>query len=804
MIQTVATNSIDCGATLAEQLSREDEQIKDGIARYEAHRRRAEEHGHAARLRPAEELLVQWLDPLTAAIAKEQEAIRRGRNAIGRRVYGPHLKRVPAAVAAVVTMYQTIGHCCASVDGTQVVTIAHDVGRGVMAELQYREMKERDRPIVVKLKRKGQTRLARPDLIDMVKARKGYLSPYVVNEHAKKVLEDPVTSRRTFIHLGCILMYLMLHNTAADGRPALELFTMVDGSNGIRLSDAALVHLARGHEQRRVLRPAYYPMVVPPRPRDASGKGGYYKTKTPFTRHMTPTTRARLSAADLRAAAATLSDLEQQSWRVHDLVVQAQRRCFDLGGGLLGIPRRDDLEVPEYDFDSKTKAQAREQGDVIAANDRAKRDRLKLLNEWDTYEDCGDQVWFPHCFDFRFRAYALPNYVNHYRSDRVRGCLTFGTARRLNRIGWYWLRYHCASMFGVRGERDRLVDWTERHMSRLAQLATRPEAHYDWLSEASDPWQFLAAAIEVTAAAHGGKPHRWESNLPVQLDGTCSAMQHMACALRSESLAELVNLLGYSPVDLYEEVTALARADVAASDHPLRDQAMPWLQRKYVKGPVVALTFGVTPYGARQRLQSQMIEATGSKVGTWNLSKYVVEAIMPHAEDVCRPAVEAMKWMQDCARVIARKGDLVEWTHPLGMPVIQPYRRYDRPGIKTILAEVYARVHDESKPPDIRKQASAVAANVMQSIDSAHMMMTASPMRAAHHDIACVHDCFWTHASSADVLSHTLRHTMMRLHETPQLHRIHAEWAAKYDVPDPPRLGSFDIKEIRHATHAFQ
>jgi DNA-directed RNA polymerase len=212
---------------------------------------------------------------------------------------------------------------------------------------------------------------------------------------------------------------------------------------------------------------------------------------------MTPTTRARLSAADLRAAAATLSDLEQQSWRVHDLVVQAQRRCFDLGGGLLGIPRRDDLEVPEYDFDSKTKAQAREQGDVIAANDRAKRDRLKLLNEWDTYEDCGDQVWFPHCFDFRFRAYALPNYVNHYRSDRVRGCLTFGTARRLNRIGWYWLRYHCASMFGVRGERDRLVDWTERHMSRLAQLATRPEAHYDWLSEASDPWQFLAAAIEV-------------------------------------------------------------------------------------------------------------------------------------------------------------------------------------------------------------------------------------------------------------------------------------------------------------------
>ena len=39
----------------------------------------------------------------------------------------------------------------------------------------------------------------------------------------------------------------------------------------------------------------------------------------------------------------------------------------------------------------------------------------------------------------------------------------------------------------------------------------------------------------------------------------------------------------------------------------------------------------------------------------------------------------------DCARLIAKEGYGVSWTTPLGLPVVQPYRRKDRQHVRTLL-----------------------------------------------------------------------------------------------------------------------
>lgn len=38
-------------------------------------------------------------------------------------------------------------------------------------------------------------------------------------------------------------------------------------------------------------------------------------------------------------------------------------------------------------------------------------------------------------------------------------------------------------------------------------------------------------------------------------------------------------------------------------------------------------------------------------------------------------AKDIMQWLSLCARVVAKANKPVEWTTPLGLPVVQPYRK---------------------------------------------------------------------------------------------------------------------------------
>lgn len=38
-------------------------------------------------------------------------------------------------------------------------------------------------------------------------------------------------------------------------------------------------------------------------------------------------------------------------------------------------------------------------------------------------------------------------------------------------------------------------------------------------------------------------------------------------------------------------------------------------------------------------------------------------------------AKDIMTWLSECARVVAKGDHAVQWTTPLGLPVVQPYRK---------------------------------------------------------------------------------------------------------------------------------
>lgn len=49
------------------------------------------------------------------------------------------------------------------------------------------------------------------------------------------------------------------------------------------------------------------------------------------------------------------------------------------------------------------------------------------------------------------------------------------------------------------------------------------------------------------------------------------------------------------------------------------------------------------------------------------------------------PLVALLTLCSECARLIAKEGHGVMWHTPLGLPVVQPYRRKDRQHVRTLL-----------------------------------------------------------------------------------------------------------------------
>jgi DNA-directed RNA polymerase len=44
-----------------------------------------------------------------------------------------------------------------------------------------------------------------------------------------------------------------------------------------------------------------------------------------------------------------------------------------------------------------------------------------------------------------------------------------------------------------------------------------------------------------------------------------------------------------------------------------------------------------------------------------------------------------MHWLTKCARAVAAADHAVQWVTPLGLPVVQPYRRKDKHHVRTLL-----------------------------------------------------------------------------------------------------------------------
>ncbi len=635
---------------------------------------------------------------------------------------------------------------------------------------------------------------------------------------------------------------------------------------GLLMADKEVMRRIKPHHMTEAFMPQFLPMVVPPVPWQRRNLGGHLTLRTSVMRvRGSAAQRQRLEQADTQMIEGagngcfpvyeSLNALGETAWSINQDVYKVVEAIWAWGGGMCDIPARTDVDVPSALKPGYRPRRVEPHGPMLYFNvpkadvnasyynsTRAKKKnnelhslrcdmeyKLAIAREFSHEE----RFYFPHNVDFRGRAYPMHPHLNHLGSDMCRGLLQFAEERPLGSTGLRWLYIQAANLWGKGIDKlslDGRVRWVEEHIASIIDNATDPFAYEGKGTEASmaamasnaptaawykaeAPFQFLSTCYDIYRALSSGDPASYRSKLPVHQDGSCNGLQHYAALGRDLSGGWAVNLCPVDrPQDVYSEISRLVakrvEADAAAGVPEAQTLlASTEIDRKLVKQTVMTSVYGVTFVGARAQIGNRLKERgfEDSHV-LYKVSCYSARVTLDSLLEMFSSAKHIMQWLSECARLIAKEGSVVSWTTPLGLPVVQPYRRKTQQHVRTVLQRLVLATEHDTKPVMKQRQRTAFPPNFIHSIDSSHMMMTAVECRKLGLDFAGVHDSFWTHAGTVDQMNEVLRETFVKLHSQPLLENLLIELEREHPSvvfpPLPPR-GDLNLEDIKAATYFF-
>ncbi|EFA08534.1 DNA-directed RNA polymerase, mitochondrial [Tribolium castaneum] len=554
------------------------------------------------------------------------------------------------------------------------------------------------------------------------------------------------------------------------------------------------------------------PMFCPPVPWTCVDNGGYLIVPCEVVRLPPQATsqKQRLYQSEVQQLYPPLDALNQLAavaWKVNTDVLDVILEVFNNGGSAK-------LDVPE-----PPTALARPQA---ITNDMDKAQKFKLFRQKLQYRrkkaemyslwcDClyrlslanhfrSDIFWLPHNMDFRGRVYPVPPHLNHLGSDLARSMLVFAESRPLGPDGLNWLKLHLINLTGLK-KRDSITDrlaYADTIMDDILDSADSPLTGRQWWAESEEPWQTLACCIEIAKATRSGNPETYRSHFPVHQDGSCNGLQHYAALGRDSAGAYSVNLCPSEvPQDVYSAVVALVeqqRLVDAANGVEVAKALHGFVKRKVIKQTIMTTVYGVTKYGARLQIARQLKDIDDfPKDLVWAASSYLTGRTFDSLRSMFTSTREIQDWFTDCARLISMSGQHVEWVTPMGLPIVQPYIRYKNLGTSL----VYKPYHmDEFEKPNVMKQKNAFPPNFIHSLDSSHMMLTSLFCERAGITFVSVHDCYWTHPSTVDIMNKICREQFVALHSLPILENLSMFLTEKYSFRNDDLIGDGSISDL--------
>ncbi|XP_033110293.1 DNA-directed RNA polymerase, mitochondrial-like [Anneissia japonica] len=587
----------------------------------------------------------------------------------------------------------------------------------------------------------------------------------------------------------------------------------------------------------------HVPMLSPPLPWCSHKFGGYLFSSCSVMRTRDDSLQVELlkdkiQRGDLNPVLDSLNQLSNTPWIVNKPVLDIVLDIFRNGGDeKLNIPPPSSVcpEPPSYSKGMTSEAMIEIQ--KLRMSSRKKKSEMHSLRMNEVYKLSianafrNKIFWFPHNMDFRGRVYPYPPHFNHLGNDVTRSLLLFGHGKPLGEHGLKWIKIHLVNLTGLkkRASQNERLEYADSIMPLILDSANDPLKGQRWWQTVDNIWQTLAACKEINAAINSPDHTKYISHLPVHQDGSCNGLQHYAALGRDAIGAQQVNLYPMAlPQDVYNGVAQMVeelRVEDAKDGHPIAILLKDQIHRKIVKQTVMTVVYGVTAYGGRLQILKQLREVKDLTFDQqWAASAYIVVKVFLSLRKMFTKTRQIQDWLTDSAWMISKAGELVQWETPLGLPVVQPYQKKisNRPNKSSkSMDPIFTRYK-----PDTMKQKNAFPPNFIHSLDSAHMMLTSLFCQRAGITFSSVHDCFWTHPSTVDIMNKVCRNQFVNLHSEPILDDLGQSLIRKFgnlqipagsrfhqDQPNAthlkhfieriPSKGEFDLNHVNNSTYFF-
>lgn len=552
--------------------------------------------------------------------------------------------------------------------------------------------------------------------------------------------------------------------------------------------------------------------------------GGYYSLDTRLIKSGMNGHTAALADPVSDAVLSAINAVQRTPWRINRRVLAVLRALAAEGAALAGLPGADPEPLPADIPDSEwSRMSPAERGQhkqrraiVHGRNARAVGKREELARKVAAAEAMAgyERFWFPHALDFRGRLYPLPQDLHPQGDGLTKALLQFADGKPLFDSGLRWLMVALANAAGQdKLGLDERVQWVHDNRAAILDSADDPlDGRRFWCSPAiDDPWGFLALAFEYAdARRHPGGPAQYVCHQPVQVDATCSGMQHLSAMGLDAVGGKATNLTDSGRrEDLYsevaEEVKRLVARDAAAGDA----RALNWLghiTRATVKRAVMTKPYGVTSQGIRDQLIADgHCDAVAGNPSV--NADYLRDKIEEALAGTVAAAEQIMSWLQGVARALADANIPFDWVTPVGLKVRQAYWAPVLTRVKTLYGQLSLWQEAQNVALDTKKMALSAAPNFVHSFDAAHLVLTVNAAVAEGIvDFSLIHDSYGTHAADMDALNRILRATFVSMYEADWLERTEQyvrSYAPEVELPPRPLRGPLDLSGVLRSAFFF-
>ncbi|NXE82373.1 RPOM protein, partial [Cochlearius cochlearius] len=580
------------------------------------------------------------------------------------------------------------------------------------------------------------------------------------------------------------------------------------------------------------------PMLCPPVPWTSPHFGAFVLNDTKLMRFVDGVIQHQLlleqsPLANLHPVLDALNQLGNCAWKINKPVLDIIISIFnDKGNEKLDIPPpiSEAPRPPAASSNSSAWNKSQKHEVLLCKKKTAEMHSLRMdaLYKLSIANYVRDKVfWFPHNMDFRGRTYPCPPYFNHLGNDVTRAILLFAEGRPLGPKGLDWLKIHLINLTGLKKKNalQERLEYANEIMEEILDSADHPLTGRKWWMNTDEPWQALACCMEIAKASRSPDPAAYVSHFPVHQDGSCNGLQHYAALGRDLIGATSVNLMPCNvPQDVYSAVAQQVeefRKKDAEQGVKIAQVLQGFISRKVVKQTVMTVVYGVTRYGGRLQMEKRLKEIDEfPEEYLWEASHYLVKQVFNGIKEMFSATRDIQNWLTESAKLIAQSGRTVEWVTPLGLPIVQPYYRSRSTVLNCSMQNLSVKTSNSNQKPDTVKQKNAFPPNFIHSLDSTHMMLTALHCLRQGLTFVSVHDCYWTHALTVDVMNQICRQQFVALHSEKILQDLSEFMLEKYCSPgretralwqkklmeqlsNVPKTGEFNLKKVMDSTYFF-